>query len=344
MKSFPVERGGGWNATLHADFERAFSPVQAAVETGALPGAVLGIVDLDHGRMTGGIGSAALIPAPRRMRLETWFDLASLTKVLFTTPRILALHLSGRLDLDAPLTSVVPDLRQQVPDAWERAVTFRQCLGHQTGFPAVFPLYTYGSDPHLLRHFVLQHDWPEGPPVYSDLNYILLGIALERLENRLIREQDPGPGFAFAAPPELAAATELCPWRGRVLCGEVHDENCAALAGAGHAGLFGTVTAVLDQAESWLREADTPLVRLMRAPVSATRTLGWERPHPGWSGGDRAGSETLGHTGFTGTGLWLDFAQRRAWCLLTNRIHPARRNDSIFALRRQVGDAMSAAA
>jgi CubicO group peptidase (beta-lactamase class C family) len=241
------------------------------------------------------------------MRRDTWFDLASLTKVIFTTPRILALAEAGTIRLDAPLAGVIPDLRQYDAAAWERQVTFRQCLGHQTPFPAVEPIYTYGGDPERLR------------------------------------DMDPGPGFAFAADPDRCAATERCSWRGRVLCGEVHDENCAALDGAGHAGLFGPVDAVLDFAAGLLGRGDEEAVGLIRTPLSARRTHGWERAHAGWAGGDRAHPGTIGHTGFTGTGLWVDFERGRAWTLLTNRVHPTRHFDSgILALRRAVGDLVNA--
>lgn len=316
--------------------DRGFAPLQAAVETGRIPGGVLGVVDANSGRAVRSIGSAQLIPITRVMTDETWFDLASLTKVIFTTQRILALAEAGTIDLDAPLISALPDFRQYNPDNWERKITFRQCLGHQTAFPGVVPIYTYGTDPNLLRAWVMQHEWTAGPAVYSDINFILLGIALERLTGKLIRQQDPGPGFAWSADPDKAAATEHDPWRGRVIVGEVHDENCFALQGSGHAGLFGTVSSVLDFAQSLLA---TPASGLIRTPLSARRTHGWERPYDGWSGGDRCSIETIGHTGFTGTGLWVDFARGRAWTLLTNRVHPTRHFDSgIFALRREVGD------
>jgi CubicO group peptidase (beta-lactamase class C family) len=318
--------------------DRAFALVAAAIAAGRIPGAVLGIVDAT-GREIRVAGSAQRVPDTRPMRRDTWFDLASLTKVLFTTPRILALADTGRIDLDGPLTALLPDLRQYDAAAWERRVTFRQCLGHQTPFPAVEPIYTYGRDPDLLRAFVLQREWRAGPPVYSDINFILLGLALERLEGQGIRDMDPGPGFAWSAAPADAAATEDCTWRHRVLSGEVHDDNCAALEGAGHAGLFGTADAVLDAAAALL---DTPPDAPIRTPLSATRTHGWERRHPGWSGGDACSATTIGHTGFTGTGLWIDFATGRAWTLLTNRIHPTRHFDSgIVPLRRAVGDLIS---
>ena len=317
--------------------DRAFAPVAASVAAKRIPGAVLGVVDSTGRGAIRSIGSAQLVPIARPMRDDTWFDLASLTKVIFTTERILLAAETGAIDLDAPLVSVIPDYRQYNPDNWERKVTFRQCLGHQTPFPGVFPIYTYGTNPELLRAFVLQHEWPAGPAVYSDINFILLGIALERLEGKSIREMDPGSGFAWSTDPTAAAATERCAWRNRVLSGEVHDENCAALLGSGHAGLFGTADSVLDFAHALLRDTgpDAPI----RTPLSARRTHGWERPYEGWSGGEHCTPETIGHTGFTGTGLWIDFARGRAWTLLTNRVHPSRHLDSgILGLRRAVGD------
>ena len=317
--------------------DRAFAPVAASVAAKRIPGAVLGVVDSTGRGAIRSIGSAQLVPIARPMRDDTWFDLASLTKVIFTTERILLAAETGAIDLDAPLVSVIPDYRQYNPDNWERKVTFRQCLGHQTPFPGVFPIYTYGTNPELLRAFVLQHEWPAGPAVYSDINFILLGIALERLEGKSIREMDPGSGFAWSTDPTDAAATERCAWRNRVLSGEVHDENCAALLGSGHAGMFGTADSVLDFAHALLR--DTGPGAPIRTPLSARRTHGWERPYEGWSGGEHCTPETIGHTGFTGTGLWIDFALGRAWTLLTNRVHPSRHLDSgILGLRRAVGD------
>jgi CubicO group peptidase (beta-lactamase class C family) len=323
--------------SVQAKLEAAFAPLAQSVEAGRIPGGVLGVVDNAGNRAVRAIGQAQTTPLSRPMAEDTWFDLASLTKVLFTTQRIVALAEAGRIDLDAPLTSVIPDYRHYNLDNWERKVTFRQCLGHQTPFPAVFPLYTYGRDPDLLRTFLLQHEFQAGPAVYSDINYILLGIALERLEGRTIREMEAGPGFAWSASPETAAATEDCYWRHRILVGEVHDDNCSALEGAGHAGLFGTASSVLDFAAA--RLADTKETALIRKPLSARRTHGWERPYEGWSGGELCSPHTICHTGFTGTGLWIDFERGHAWTLLTNRIHPTRHFDSgIIALRRAVGD------
>ncbi|RKD60842.1 serine hydrolase [Rhizobium sp. WW_1] len=336
----------GGHMQFEERFDRAFTPLEQAVGSARIPGGVLGMVDLDGNRLLRAIGSAQKIPSVRPMLVDTWFDLASLTKVIFTTPRILALAEAGTIDLDAPLTTLLPDLRQYSAEAWERKVTFRQCLGHQTPFPAVEPIYTYGRDPVLLRTFILQREWRAGPPVYSDINFILLGFALERLAGHTIRAMDAGPGFAFSSVPDRSAATEDCTWRHRILSGEVHDDNCSALHGAGHAGLFGTADAILDFAKGLLdgSGASAQAISLMRTPLSATRTHGWERPHDGWHGGALCSPETIGHTGFTGTALWIDFDKGRAWTLLTNRIHPTRHFDSgILALRQAVSDHVNAA-
>ena len=322
----------------------ATGPVLRAVG-GRIPGAVLGVVTRAGDRAVAAYGQAQLEPQPAPMQRGTWFDLASLTKVLFTTPAILLLVAEGRIALDDKLTTAIPDLRQYDPTAPERHLTFRHCLSHLTHLPAVEPLYTYGQDPATLRAFILQRVWKPGPPVYSDINFMLLGIAIERLTGKPLGEQPLADGLSFGPDPEMTAATERCTWRGRVLRGEVHDENAFALGGvAGHAGLFGTVDGVLDAALGLLQSPD-PRLGGQRTPQSATRTLGWEVQHDGWSGGEACSSETIGHTGFTGTGLWIDFASGLAWTLLTNRVHPTRHRDTgILELRREVGDAIAGAA
>lgn len=329
--------------TLEQRLHRAFDAVRDAIDTGRIPGAVLGVASADGARHVLSAGLAQRLPEPRPMQADTVFDLASLTKPLFTARRILEHADRGEIDLDAPLTSVIPDLQQYDASSWIRQVSFRDCLGHATAFPAVVPIYTLGDDPARLRAWVLQHRWPRGLAVYSDINFILLGIALERLSGLPIRELPTGGGLSFAADPERCAATEYCRWRERMLCGEVHDENCAALQGAGHAGLFGTADAVLDAALELLQPGDVSLrvIDWMRQPLSPRRTHGWERSHAGWSGGQACSKNCIGHTGFTGTGLWIDFEHALTWTLLTNRVHPSRHTDSgIMALRQRVGETL----
>lgn len=326
--------------------EAAFAPVAEAVVARRIPGAVLGIVTA-QGRAVLAQGHAQIMPAPVELDASTWFDLASLTKVIFTTTAILRLVEAGRIALDDPLARVIPDLRQYDMNAAERRLTFRECLSHATHLPAVEPLYTYGQDPRTLRAFVLQRAWRAGPAVYSDINFILLGIAIERLTEVALADQPLPPELTFAPEPSRCAATEHCMWRGRVLRGEVHDENASALGGAaGHAGLFGTVEGVLDFAAGLLggRVLGPDGIAAIRAPSGATRTVGWERYHPGWAGGDACSMQTIGHTGFTGTGLWIDWQRQIAWTLLTNRVHPTRHADTgIQALRRAVGDLVAGA-
>ncbi|MCP8936958.1 beta-lactamase family protein [Alsobacter sp. SYSU M60028] len=327
--------------------DAAFAPARDAVEAGRIPGAVLGVVSADGGRAVRVAGLAQREPDAVPMRRETVFDLASLTKVVFTTTTILRLVEAGRIGLDDPLAAAIPDLRQyDVAGAPERRLTLRQCLTHQTHLPAVEPLYTYGQDPETLRAFVLQREWRAGPSVYSDINFILLGIVIERLTGRPLLEQPLQPGFTFRPDPTQCAATERCSWRGRVMRGEVHDENAFALGGAsGHAGLFGAVDALLEFAGRILDGSllsPATMAELTRRQ-SPTRALGWEIAYPGWSGGDACGAGTLGHTGFTGVGLWIDRERGRAWTLLTNRVHPTRHRDTgIVELRRAVGDAVAA--
>jgi CubicO group peptidase (beta-lactamase class C family) len=328
--------------------ETAFAPAAAAIADGRIPGATLGIVAADGRRWVRHAGKAALVPEPEDLTEEHWFDLASVSKVIATTTMILRLADEARLDLDRPLTDAIPDLRQyDVANAAERKLTFRDCLAHRSFFPAVEPIYTYGDDPRRLRAFVLQREWRHGPPVYSDINFILLGIAIERITGQPLGVRDLGAGLSFGPPPGPAVATEHCMWRGRVLKGEVHDENCAAMGGqTGHAGLFGTVAGVLDFAQGLLdgSGASPAMLKAIRTPQYEHRTCGWERKFAGWSGGQACSDETIGHTGFTGTGLWVDFDRGLAWTLLTNRVHPTRHRDSgIFELRPETADAVIAA-
>ena len=325
--------------------EQAFAPAAAAVTDGRVPGATLGVVTARGERAVRFAGLAALVPEPEVLTEAHWFDLASVSKVIATTTMVLKLVDEGRIELDRPITDAIPDLRQyDVANAAERRLTFRDLLAHRTFLPAVEPIYTYGDDPARLRAFVLQREWRHGPPVYSDINFILLGIAIERITGGPLSAWPLGPGLSYGPPAGLAVATEACSWRGRVLKGEVHDENAAALGGApGHAGLFGTVAGVLNFAAGLLDGSAGPpaMIEAIRTPVHANRTHGWERRFAGWHGGDACSADTIGHTGFTGTGLWVDFERGLAWTLLTNRVHPTRHRESgIAELRIGTGEAV----
>jgi CubicO group peptidase (beta-lactamase class C family) len=253
----------------------------------------------------------------------------------------------GIVGLDDPLSKHIPDLHQYVATHPIRKLTPRQCLSHQTGLPAVEPIYTWGNDPETLKAHVLQRDWPFGANVYSDINFILLGILIERRRGKTLAKLPRGPGLGFLPKGKTFAATEHCMWRRRVIVGQVHDENAFSLGGfAGHAGLFGTVDGTLRYARDLLngKVLKPDSIKAIRTPHSVTRTLGWEFRYEGWSGGDQCSAGTIGHTGFTGTGLWIDFDRGYAWSLLTNRVHPTRHVETgIQDLRRAVGNRLASA-
>jgi CubicO group peptidase (beta-lactamase class C family) len=204
-------------------------------------------------------------------------------------------------------------------------------------------------------------DRPPGTAaVYSDLGFILLGLMLERLGGARLDDQfEPiaracGPTLGFSPPAawrERIAPTEFDPWRGRLLRGEVHDENAAVLEGvAGHAGLFGTAAEVGAFARLALATFRTPTIvgtpdtmRTFAARSSvpgSSRALGWDTMLPTSSCGTRMSASAIGHTGFTGPSLWIDVERDLYLVLLTNRVHPTRDNVRLRALRPRIHDAI----
>ena len=324
---------------------RAAALVEAAVASGLVPGAALGMVAAGGEPVRRFHGRAQLRPEIVALEPGMLFDLASLTKVLFTLPEVLRLVEDGLADLDDPLSRHLPEIAW-LRDTPLKLVTLRGLLAHTSGLPAWAPIYTWAADPGVLKARLLQEPWPMGEPVYSDLNFMLLGLVVERLRGEPLDARPLPPGLSFRPDPARSVATQECPWRGRVLRGEPDDENAFALGGAaGHAGLFGTLEGVLGVARALLDGTLLSAAALeeLRRPHSATRALGWERRHAGWSGGSLASPEAIGHTGFTGTGVWIDLERGLAWALLTNRVHPSRhRAPDLGSLRRAVGNAVSA--
>lgn len=324
----------------------AFLPAAESVTSGRIPGAILGVLAPDGKIAVRLAGLAQRMPKKRKLTRATWFDLASVTKVVATTTDILKLVEDGIVALDDPLSKHIPDLHQYVAAHPIRKLTLRQCLSHQTGLPAVEPIYTWGNDPETLKAHVLQKDWAFGANVYSDINFILLGILIERCRGKSLARLPRGPGLGFLPKKKSFAATEACTWRRRVIVGQVHDENAYSLGGfAGHAGLFGTIDGVLGYAGRLLagKELKPASVAEIRKRQSPTNNIGWQHHHEGWAGGDGCSPETIGHTGFTGTGLWIDFKRGYAWSLLTNRVHPTRHAETgIQDLRKAVGNRLAA--
>jgi CubicO group peptidase (beta-lactamase class C family) len=266
----------------------------------------------------------------------------------------------GRLRQNTSVAELLPGWR----DAGHCHVHLRHLLDHSAGFPGHVRFYeTAAGRPafeHAIRALPLS-----GPPgaasEYSDVGFVLLGFVLETWAAAPLDQQfhaiaallDGEVGYRPAdAVRARVAPTEIDPWRGRLLQGEVHDENAAALGGvAGHAGLFGTGPAVGAFARLVLRtfRERTPLgaPALMHQFATATETpgsraLGWDTMRPTSSCGTRLSLSAMGHTGFTGTSLWIDREQDLYIALLTNRVHPTRENEALVARRPRIHDAIVA--
>jgi CubicO group peptidase (beta-lactamase class C family) len=291
--------------------------------------------------------------------LDTIFDLASLTKVIATASAAMRLIESGKLSLDLP----VAEVRSQWRGPERGAVRVRHLLDHSSGLPAHvrFWEHSYGRDAIANAIDSLALERAAGTAsVYSDPGFILLGILLEEIGGATLDEQFAtiasalGEAMLYQPGANLTsriAPTENDPWRGRVLQGEVHDENAAALGGiAAHAGLFGTVGAVAGYARLVLETFDKatalgtpPRMRqfaLRTGVPGSSRALAWDTMLPTSSCGRLLSPTSIGHTGFTGTSLWIDYERDLYVAFVTNRVHPTRTNEKLAALRPLLHDAI----
>ncbi|OIP45461.1 MAG: hypothetical protein AUK28_08425 [Desulfobacterales bacterium CG2_30_60_27] len=353
--------------------------LREGLENQVFPGAAVGIVagPVGHGK-TWFIteGCTSFLAERSAVDKATVFDLASLTKPLATTLAVLCLLRDRRLSLASGLAAL---LGQAVP-ADKDAITLRQLLCHQAGLPAHREFYKKfhefdreATGPAMLAMVLaepLEHP-PGRRTVYSDLGFLLLGWAVERLAGQrldhFVRERIYAPmglcDHLFFVPTAervghgatIFACTENCPWRQRVLCGEVSDDNAWVLGGvAGQAGLFGDIVGVttlvghiLDQwqgrEEPCAYDGDT-LRSFLRRPEgteAGARALGFDTPAPtGSSGGALISPASVGHLGFTGTSFWMDPERDAAVVLLTNRVHPSRENELIKEFRPRLHDAV----
>jgi CubicO group peptidase (beta-lactamase class C family) len=292
--------------------------------------------------------------------LQTVFDLASLTKVLSTTMLVMRGCEQGALALDDPVGQHIHAWRGVDRDH----VTIRDLLSHAGGLPAHRHYYqTVAADRAAVTSAICAEPLeyvPRSRSVYSDLGFMLLGFILDRglgLRSRfniLKQEVVPAEDLQFLPPAAWlprTAPTEVDWWRSRLVRGEVHDENTSALGGvAGQAGLFGTASAVggiarhllqvLDGRVGSLRRETVNLFTTRRRDVPGSRGLGWDTMLPTSSCGSRMSARAFGHTGFTGTSLWIDPERRVYVVLLTNRVHPTRSNVAIQSVRRALHDAV----
>ena len=338
--------------------------LERAISDSAFPGAyaVVGT----HDRILASVGAGRLdwsaSPAPDE---HTIWDLASLTKVVGMTTALMQLVEEGRVELDAPVERYLTEWTGSGKDR----VTVRDLLTHSAGLPAWRPLYKEAPDAASALALVVATPLDTVPGaryVYSDLGAILLGQIVERVSGEPLdvhlrrRVFEPLGMTATGFRPDASlrsriAPTEYDPWRQRHLRGEVHDENAFALGGvAGHAGLFSTAHDLARFAQMYLnggalgpRRVFTPRTMAIFTTVQdrrlSHRGLGWETPTGTNSSGRGLSPTAFGHTGFTGTSLWIDPASDLFIILLTNRVNPTRENRRIGAVRIALADAVTAA-
>jgi CubicO group peptidase (beta-lactamase class C family) len=335
--------------------------VDEAVAGRAFPAAVIEVGTTTRPLWSYAAGHLTFDPGAASASAETIFDLASLTKVLSTTPLLMQMVERGQIGLDDPVALHVPHWSQA-----DRAdVTIRDLLSHSSGLPAWKPLFQEHRTAETFERAIcaIPLDYtPRTAAVYSDLGFMLLGFIIGRsasldLRFRSLLASVGTSDIGFHPPagwrPRIAP-TEDDPWRQRTLVGEVHDENAWALGGAaGHAGLFGTAASVGDHARHLLQVLDGRIGMVSRSTLlefvtkrgeipGSSRALGWDTALPTSSCGSRMSMRAFGHTGFTGTSLWIDPDRGIYVVLLTNRVHPTRSNDAIRGVRPRVHDAVVA--
>jgi CubicO group peptidase (beta-lactamase class C family) len=306
---------------------------------------------------------------------NTVFDLASLTKITATAPLAATLVDRGWLSWDTPVAALLPEYLY-------KNIKIRHLLSHTAGLVAWRPFWqeiwkqfeptrldriAIAERQKVMRDLVLSVA-PEAPPgekcLYSDLSFLILGFALEKVTGLPLYQAvkkwvwQPmgleGPHFRLTCWKEEAdrvnlqcAATEKCTYRGRLLQGEVHDENCWAMGGyGGHAGVFACAQDVLRYARGLFQGFLSPKIlnemwTRVSEPVGCERTLGWDTPSATSSSvGSHFSKKTVGHLGFTGTSLWIDIEAELAVTLLSARVHPSRDNNKIRELRPQLYEAI----
>ena len=366
------------------DFQPVESAFQDAVAQGVFPGAVVLVSKDGEIVFEQAFGSRSLIPEKTPLKPNTIFDLASLTKPLATTIAIMILVREKKIRLDDQITRFIP----MFGVFGKSSATFRQMLNHSSGLPAWKPFHeeivkmekagriNFVAS-RAAKSFVYEQIHREKPlsapgaqGLYSDLGFMILGESVEVLSNAMLERfcQDrifKPLGLRSTAfvdltqlrtrrlqpVEEMIAPTENCPWRKKILCGEVHDDNAYAMGGvAGHAGLFSSardIHALLACLNRCLHGKDNFLPKALleeflakdeKVPNS-TCALGWDTPSPDKSAsGTHFSPRSVGHLGFTGTSIWWDIEKNCHIILLSNRVHPTRKNEKIKDFRPHVHD------
>lgn len=327
----------------------------------AFPGAFAVVGNRDSVLVEYGVGSLDWAPSPRPDENTLW-DMASLTKVVGMTTAMMQLTEAGKVDLDAPVQRYLPEFTGRNKDR----VTVRHLLTHSSGLPAWRPLYKETWSPAEARALAVAtalDTLPGVQMVYSDLGAIVLGLIVERvsgesLDAYLARHVFGPLGMTstqYRPGRELLpriAPTEYDPWRQRKIHGEVHDENAFALGGvSAHAGLFSTGHDVARFVRMYLNGGTLDGVRIaspetirrfttVQDSTLSNRALGWETPNGTNSAGHLLKRPAFGHTGFTGTSIWVDPSRDLFVILLSNRVNPTRMNLRINGVRTALADAV----
>jgi len=356
-------------------FSAPFLILCEAIAARALPAASIAVTRQgalvalrSFGHFTYDLSSPAVTPS-------TLFDLASVTKVVATTTKAMILYERGLLDLDAPVVGIIPEFHSQ-SDPRRDSVTFGMLLGHTSGLPAYEKLFLKAQTRDELLHAAFGMPLTAEPGAraeYSDIGFIVLGVALERLAEELLdrfcQREIFGPlamtHTTFNPPaemrPHIPPTVDDRGFRKRIIQGEVQDENAYVLGGvAGHAGLFsnaedlarfahfmlqcGTGATACERPESQraiLRPETVALfTRRQSAPAETSRALGWDTPSIPSQSGRYFSPMSLGHLGYTGTSLWIDLERHLSITLLTNRTWPDCANQAIKEVRPRFHDAV----
>lgn len=356
----PLDAGTSRRINVRRLTDTLQSILLQAVRDSAFPGAiaVVGTRDGTLAQVTVGQLDWSASPVPTA---TTLWDMASLTKVVSLTSAMLQLVDEGSVDLDSPVQRYLPRFTGPMKDR----VTIRHLLTHSSGLPAWRPLYKEAASPSdamALVYLTPLDTLPGIRMVYSDLGAILLGEVVASVSGMPLDEYVATRVFAPLGmsdtryrPPESLrpriAPTEIDPWRQRHLRGEVHDENAFALGGvSAHAGLFSTASDLVRLARAYLNGGVLNGTRVFSAAVIGAftrvqnaelshRALGWETPTGANSGGHGMSSHAFGHTGFTGTSLWIDPDNNVFVLLLSNRVNPTREHRAIGGVRIAIADA-----
>jgi beta-N-acetylhexosaminidase len=352
-----------------AQLQPAFQVIERAIQDKAFPGAAVAVGY--RGKVSlhafGNLSYAANSPA---VETHTMYDIASLTKVVATTTLVAKLvedDFPVPLDLDARIERYLPEWTAGPQQEWRHQVTVRHLLTHTSGLPAFKEYWRTSKNKQdtLAKIFAEPLEYEPGTKeIYSDLGIILMAEIIERLTGRTL--DDLAKAYIFdplsMKDTIYRPAKKLWPGiapteidnnlRHRLVQGEVHDENAFAIGGvSGHAGIFSTAPDLASFCQMLLNGGVYAHHRILRRATIAqfttpqqlsngTRTLGWAVPTEGGSSGHFFSLHSFGHTGFTGTSIWIDPDRQLFVVLLTNRVHPTRENQKIAQLRPAFHDAV----